>query len=151
VIPEAPETSASREGSIEKSWRLRSSLDDLSRVQEEVQAFCASHNVPAEALHDVRIVLDEVLSNIIRHGYSEAEGEIVVKAGVSAERLTLEVRDRARPFNPLEAPEPDLHVDFADRPAGGVGIYIVRRLMDSVQYTYASGENLLQLERRIAT
>ena len=138
-----------REESIEKSWRLRSRLDDLARVQEEIQAFYAAHHVPAEPLHDVRTALDEVLSNIIRHGYSAAEGEIAVKASVSAEKLLLEVRDRARPFNPLESPEPDLRIDFADRSVGGLGIYIVRRLMDGVEYTYESGENRLRLERRI--
>jgi len=100
-------------------------------------------------LHDVRTALDEVLSNIIRHGYNEAEGEIAVKANVSAEKLLLEVRDQAQPFNPLESPEPNLQIDFADRPAGGVGIYLVRRLMDGVEYTYESGENRLRLERRI--
>jgi serine/threonine-protein kinase RsbW len=108
-----------------------------------------AHHVPAEPLHDVRIALDEVLSNIIRHGYSEAEGEIVVKATVSSEKLLLEVRDRALPFNPLESPEPDMRMDFADRPAGGLGIYMVRRLMDGVEYTYESGENRLRMERRI--
>ena len=137
------------EGSIEKSWRLRSTLDDLARVQEEIQAFCAAQHVPAETLHDVRVALDEVLSNIIRHGYSLVEGEIAVQASVSAEAVLLEVRDRAQPFDPLEAPEPNLRLDFGDRPDGGFGIYIVRRLMDGVEYSYESGENRLRLERRI--
>ena len=97
----------------------------------------------------MRVVLDEVLSNIIRHGSIEAEGEIAVQASVSAEKLLLEVRDRGKPFDPLGAAEPDLHADFKDRPDGGFGIYIVRRLMDGVEYSYESGENRLRLERRL--
>jgi len=138
-----------REGSIEKFWRFRSRLDDLARVQEEIEAFCAAHHVPVEALYDVRTALDEVLSNIIRHGYREAEGQIALKASVSAEKLLLEVRDQAPPFNPLEFPEPDLLMDVGNRPPGNMGIYIVRRLMDGVEYTYESGENRLRLERRL--
>ena len=138
-------------GSIEKSWCLRSRLDDLARVQEDIQAFCATHHVPADVLHDARIALDEVLSNIIRHGYKHGDCEISVQARVSAEKLLLEVRDRAEPFDPLQSPEPDLQVDFGERPGGGVGIYIVRRLMDCVEYSYECGENRLRLERWIKT
>lgn len=135
--------------SAEQTLRIPNDPKALERAQAEIETFYAAHKIPAELLQNVRLVLDEVLSNIMRYGYGDKPGDIEMLAAVSTDRIRLVVRDRARPFNPLEQPEPDFRTPADDRPVGGLGVYLVRQLMDRVEYVYEGGENRLVMERRI--
>ncbi len=144
-----PETKPS--GSpVEKTWRFRSTNDDLSRAQEKMHTFWAGQGVPDETCADLRLVLDELLSNIIGYGYGRPDGDIEVETRMLPDRVHLTVRDWSHPFNPLEQPEPDLSGDPDDRPVGGLGIHLVRQLMDRVEYSHDGARNQLVLERRLA-
>lgn len=136
--------------SAEKTMRIPNDIGALEHAQTEIESFYAAHRVSAELLHDVRLVLDEVLSNIMQYGYGDKLGDIEVLATISPDRLRLVVRDWARPFNPLEQPEPDFSMPADDRPVGGLGVHLVRQLMDRVEYAYENGENRLVMDRRIA-
>ena len=127
---------------------FRSTTDDLTRVQEEMQAFWAGHGVSDEIGADLRLVLDELLSNIIGYGYGHPNGDIEVETRVLPDRVRLAVRDWSHPFNPLDQPPPDLSGDPDDRAVGGLGIHLVRQLMDSVVYSHDGKRNELALERR---
>lgn len=62
----------------------------------------------------------------------------------------MEVEDNGRPFNPLEAPTPDVNMSVADRPVGGLGIYLVRRVMDGLEYRRQQGKNVLVMRKTLA-
>jgi anti-sigma regulatory factor (Ser/Thr protein kinase) len=129
---------------------LRCDLDEVARADAWLQEFCAGHGVVEDALYDLRLCLDEVLANVIRHGYGIGEtGTILVTIECPGDRVRLEVRDAAAPFNPLDAADPDLDVAPEDRPIGGLGIFLVRQLMDTVSYDYEHGENRLSMERSL--
>jgi sigma-B regulation protein RsbU (phosphoserine phosphatase) len=132
-----------------RALRLRSDLAEVPRADHWLRAVCRELDVSPEAGHDFQIALEEVLVNVVRHGYGEgAAGEIEVRAQAAGEALRLEVRDRARPFNLLEQDPPPLDALPHERPEGGLGCHLVRRLMDRVAYAYEEGENRLVLERR---
>src|SRR4029079_2940857 len=83
-----------------RAIRLRSELAERARADEWLQAVCRDLDVSAEAGHDLQLALEEVLANVVRHGYGEkAAGEIVVRAQTRGNAFRLEVRDRARRFN----------------------------------------------------
>ncbi|HET6898270.1 MAG TPA: SpoIIE family protein phosphatase, partial [Vicinamibacteria bacterium] len=129
--------------------RLRNDLTEIARADEWLQAVCRELDVSAEAGHDLQLALEEVLANVMRHGYGvEAAGEIEVRAQARGDAFRLEVRDRARRFNLLEQEPPHLDGDPDGRAAGGLGVHLVRQLMDRVEYAYEEGENRLVLERR---
>jgi anti-sigma regulatory factor (Ser/Thr protein kinase) len=130
--------------------QLSSRLDEVRRADAWLRAALLAH-ASEPVLHDLALVLEEVLTNVIRHGYgAEQEGRIDLSAEVHDGRLRLEVRDRARPFDPLRATPPDLEADLAERPVGGLGIFLVRRLMDRVEYRRQEHENVLVMEKQLS-
>jgi sigma-B regulation protein RsbU (phosphoserine phosphatase) len=126
---------------------IESRRDELPRGRAWMEAWCASQGVGADAVQDLDLALDEVVANIIDHGYgSEAPGRISLRLLRQDDVVRLEVSDRAPAFNPLDSGEPAAR--SADG-GGGLGIHLVRKLMDRVEYARENGENRLVLERRI--
>ena len=98
---------------------------------------------------DLDVVLDEVLSNIVRHGLRDGrEHEICIALAVEPDTVTLTVEDDGPPFDPLAYPQPDLDAELGERSAGGLGIHLVRRLMDDVRYERIEERNRLVLRKR---
>jgi serine/threonine-protein kinase RsbW len=134
---------------FDASLRLRSDVRAVARADEWLLDLLRAGGVPDEAAYDLRLGLDEALANIIKHGYGDgAPGTITVRAQIGPQTVRLEISDRAGPFNPLTAPEPNLARDIKERTAGGLGIFLLKRVMDRVDYTRTDGENHLIMERR---
>lgn len=128
--------------------KLKNDLREVPRADGWLVRRCQARQIPDGTVHDLRLALDEVVSNVIRHGYGPGgSGEIQVIAEFAADRVRIEVRDAAKPFNPLSFPEPDLTIPIERRPRGGLGIFLVRKLMDRVDYFRENGCNRLVLER----
>ena len=130
--------------------RIRNDLAELDRLETVVLDFCREHGVDDEASHDVLLVLDESVSNTIRHGYTDRRPhEITVRMRMHGTELSLEIEDDARPFDPLAAPAPDLSRALEDRPLGGLGIHLMRQLMHSMDYRRQGERNVLRLTRLV--
>ncbi|HEX3026476.1 MAG TPA: ATP-binding protein [Clostridia bacterium] len=96
--------------------------------------------------------LDEILTNTVGYGFKDSEEhEIIVKFVLYNKTLTIEIRDDGIPFNPLKQPEPDLSQNIEERPIGGLGIHLVRKMMDAVDYRREEGCNILTIKKHIAT
>ncbi len=122
-------------------------IAELARAAESFGERCA---VPAETLHDIRLALEEVVGNIVRYAYADtAEHLIHVRMERGAGELVMEVRDDGVPFNPAERPPPDLSAPPEKRPPGGLGIFLARSVMDSVEYRREDGRNILTLRKRL--
>ena len=107
-------------------------------VEEQLEAFA----VPAKLSTKLMVAVDEVYSNIVRYsGASEAQVRIMKEA----DTLRLVFRDNGKPYNPLDAEEPDVTASAEDRAIGGLGIFMVRKMMDAVDYEYAGGMNKVTL------
>ena len=98
----------------------------------------------------INLVLDELVTNIIDYGFDDTgRHEIRVTMAVEGGTLTIEVEDDARAFDPLAAAPPDLTLALEDRPVGGLGIHIVRTVMDTVEYQRRDGHNILTMRKTI--
>src|SRR5258706_187866 len=130
--------------------RLTSRLSELPRLAAEVARLGREHDMPAEVVSDLTLALEEAVSNVIRHGYGERpDGSISVAFRVTGESIVVTVEDAGVGFDPLKHPEPDLTVPVEARPAGGMGVYLIKRLTDEADYRIDDGHNVLTLTKRI--
>ena len=129
---------------------LRNDLSELERLSQGVSSWCGVNAVSAEAEYQVNLALDEIVSNVIRHGWKDGgEHQLQVSLSCAGNELTVEVEDDAPPFNPLEAPPPDLTKPLEERAVGGLGIHLVRQIMDGLEYRQQDGRNFLVMKKRI--
>jgi len=130
---------------------LRNDLSELERLAQAVSAWCQKSYVIADVEYQLNLALDEIVSNVIRHGWKdEGEHQLFVQVSRTENELTVEVEDYAVPFNPLEAPVPDITKPLEERPVGGLGIHLVRQIMDGLEYRRHAGKNLLVMKKKIA-
>lgn len=129
---------------------LRNDLAELQRLNQLVSDFAESHGLPSELVFRLTLVLEEIITNVISYGYEdEIEHEISVRLSWEDPDMKIEVEDDGRPFNPLEAPPPDMVKPLAERPVGGLGIHLVREMMDKLEYRRENDKNLLVLKTRV--
>jgi serine/threonine-protein kinase RsbW len=124
-------------------------LQGIRQAEAELAAFAAASSLPQHALWRFRVALDELISNVARHGGSVADVglEFRLEGGV----LEVTVTDDAPAFNPLDASPPATSAGLETRPVGGVGIALVRGLMDEVRYDRRAGRNRVTLRRSLET
>lgn len=129
-----------------KILQLPATLGSLESLEEFVLQPAEDFGASSALLDDIKLVLEEVLVNIVSYGYPESGGDIRVEWTFEENgEYRVRVRDWGVPFNPLEAPSPDLETDFAERDVGGLGILLVRRLAHEVGYERSGGCNVLNL------
>lgn len=132
------------------SFRVANHLSEIARAAGLVEAFGREHGLPARVLFDANLSVDEVLTNVISYGYDDDfEHTIEVRLALVPGGLRIEVEDDGRPFDPLAAPLPDLTAPIDERPIGGLGLCLVRKLMSSLAYERRDGRNVLTMMRRI--
>src|SRR5262245_12336779 len=121
----------------------------LRRAAEAFEAFTAGHPLPGSGRNRFLLALDEILSNIIRHGSPQPLGTIDLTFSIDGDAVSIQFTDSAEPFNPLDAPAPDTAATLDARQPGGLGIALVRAMMDDVRYERRDGHNVLTLMPRI--
>ena len=125
-------------------------LAEIGRLASFVADFGASHGVHDDVLFDVKLAVEEAVANVISHGYhDESEHQIVVRLALTDHALTVEVEDDARAFNPLEVAAPDVARPVTDRPVGGLGIHLIRNVMDALAYRRAGDKNVLIMTKHL--
>jgi serine/threonine-protein kinase RsbW len=114
-------------------------------VRENAQWLCSSEAF----LYDLELAVDEVVTNIIVHGYQGAPGDIRIEVQPRAGGLEVVIKDHAPLFDPSRAPDPDLALPLEQRKPGGLGIVLVRGLMDGIIYTpgITNGNELTLIKR----
>jgi sigma-B regulation protein RsbU (phosphoserine phosphatase) len=129
--------------------KLTNKLSELDRVNQTLTEFGRRHGLAANVVHDLNLALEEILANIISYGYTDdREHEIRVNLSMQPGELSVEVEDDGQPFNPLEAPEPDTTKPLEERTIGGLGIHLVRKLMDGLEYNREDDRNLLTIKKK---
>lgn len=116
----------------------------VSHATEQVEAFCCGRGIAVATAHKFTVALDEVLTNTVSYGFPQGGRHcIAVRIEHRGGYLTAFVSDDGAPFDPLSRPAPDVHAPLAERKVGGLGIHLVRTLMESVEYRCRGGRNEL--------
>jgi len=134
------------------SLTLRNDVSEIVRLVESLERFGQEAGLHDEVAFRVTLALDEIVSNVIRHGFEDGgEHPITVTVDVTGGTITATVVDDGRPFDPLQAPPPDLDVPLAVRKPGGLGIHLVKTTMDDVVYTRDGTRNVLTMRTSVAS
>jgi len=141
-----PEAMASQELDI----TIKNRYEDMSIVEERFSEFAKENDLPDPIRQSMSIVLDEMLNNIISYAYQgEREKEIEVNFQLSGKRLIVTIKDAGVPFNPFAWEMPDISESIEEREIGGLGIHMVRSLMDEVSYQRQINKNVVTLFKLI--
>lgn len=131
-----------------QTLRLRNDLAEIERLAQFVAAFCAPLQPTAQDESALQLALEEVVTNVINHGYTDgAEHHFTVELRAAAGGVAAVVTDDAPAFDPLARAPVDLEQPLEERAVGGLGVHLVRKLMDAVRYERREGRNVLTLER----
>ena len=128
-------------------------VDATIKNLNEVIAFLNGHleknGCPLKAQNEVQLAVEEIYANIAKYAYTQGTGEAVIR--VEADRdskgVTITFTDQGRPYNPLEREAPDVTLPASERQIGGLGIFLVRNIMDDMQYEYRDGSNILTIKK----
>jgi anti-sigma regulatory factor (Ser/Thr protein kinase) len=133
------------------SLTLRNHKSEISRLVEQIEAFGAEAGLLPDVTFRLTLALDEIVSNVIRHAFDDdAEHQIVVTLDVASDFVTATVVDDGVPFDPRDAPIPDLDAALDERQAGGLGMHLVRSTMDEIDYRREEGRNVLTVRTPVA-
>jgi serine/threonine-protein kinase RsbW len=130
---------------------VKNDLREVERVNQILRDFWVRSALLEEFEAPVTMCLEEILSNVIRHGCVPGQDyDIRVRYSLDdvPGGIEVEVSDNARAFNPLALPTPDLTVPLERRKAGGLGVFLVRQMMDEVRYEYRDGRNHFWFRKR---
>ena len=129
---------------------LRNELHELVRLAGLVERFGADHHLSDDVVMNVNLVLDELVSNVIKYGQaSDGEDAIGVSLALHGNVLTIDIADDGIAFNPLDAKPPDLDLPITERPVGGLGIHIVKALTETIDYRRDHERNHLRMTMRV--
>jgi anti-sigma regulatory factor (Ser/Thr protein kinase) len=132
------------------SLTLRSSASELVRLQEAFRAFAERNELADQVRNAVSLALEEMILNIINHGYQGRDDRSIdVSAAMEEGRIVVTIDDRAAAFDPLTMPTPDVSAPLEERTAGGLGVHLTRRLMDTVDYRRTEDGNRLVLTKKL--
>jgi anti-sigma regulatory factor (Ser/Thr protein kinase) len=129
-----------------ESITLPAKLENLGTFIKFVSDCAKKQGINSKKTVEIEISAEEVLVNIFNYAYQDMDGdvEIICKSGDN-NRFVIEIKDRGIPFNLLELKEPETKLDIEERKIGGLGIFIVKKLMDDVQHRYEEGKNIVTL------
>ena len=135
-----------------KEITLPAIIENISRVTAFVDKQLEALGCPMKAQMQIDTAVDEILANVAAYAYGDGTGPVSLRISMEDDPRTAVIRftDSGMPFNPLEKEVPDtISLSADDRPIGGLGIYLVRKLMDDVTYEYRDGKNILMLKKQI--
>jgi serine/threonine-protein kinase RsbW len=134
---------------MERTLTVKSVLIEIEKVRAFLDETLRSLNLSEEAYYLIELSLLEMCINIVRYAYPREKGEIFLKIWNKDEKLFFEIRDWGIPFDPREAPEPDIQEMVNQGRTGGLGIFLSRQLMNGFEYSREDNQNVLIMHKRI--
>jgi anti-sigma regulatory factor (Ser/Thr protein kinase) len=131
---------------------LVNDLKEVARTAEQIDEFCASQDIASEVAYAINLALDEILTNTISYGYADdVPHQIEISIHPEAEALVIVIVDDSAAFDLSNAPTPDVGASLEERPLGGLGLFLVHQMMDSVEYRREEGRNVVTLKKNKTT
>lgn len=125
--------------------RLPARIENLPDFIGPVLALATAAHLDEERKNDLELVLEETLVNIFNYAYPDQPGQVELTCRIEGDRLTVRIVDEGVPFSPLETTVPDLSADIEERQVGGLGVHLMKSLMDEVRYLREKSRNQLEL------
>jgi serine/threonine-protein kinase RsbW len=127
---------------------IESDSTRIPAVSASLEEVMHAHGFSTDDILDTQLAVEEAITNIINHGYKNAGGEIAIYCRINGNQTEVRIRDDAPRFDPLSLPEPELDGTIENRKIGGLGIFLVRQVMDEISYRYENGQNILVMIKK---
>jgi serine/threonine-protein kinase RsbW len=125
----------------EQELKVKSRTENLSKIREFIQGFAFSIGFKQSAIDNIMLAVDEACTNIIKHAYkSFPDGEIIIKLSCEEKKLIITIIDYGVSFQPEQIPEPNIQEYYRQHRVGGLGMYLMKTLMDDVKYISIPGK-----------
>jgi anti-anti-sigma factor len=129
---------------------IASDISELSHVAAMVDEFCTGLATTAADISALHLALEEIVTNVITHGYRDARHSFAITLQTTTtDRIRATVTDDAPPYNPLARPEVNTSLALEERNIGGLGVHLVKKLMDLCLYEHRDGRNIFAIERNL--
>lgn len=123
------------------SLTIKATTDQLARIRDYVFGQCVHAGISAPACHNLVLAVDEACSNIIQHAYHNNPAQTFnISIRATKNSVTIEITDSSPPFDPASVPLPDMSTYFEERRHHGLGILLMTKILDSIEYVPASSE-----------
>lgn len=135
---------------MRKELRIKNQISELERVAQFIEEIGEELHLDMELQMNLNLVMEEMVSNVIFYAYpKEADSEIELLAKSDGKKLTFVLSDQGKEFDPTAKEDADPDVNPAEREIGGMGIFIVKNIMNHVTYQRLEGKNLLTMTKNI--
>ena len=129
---------------------ITNELSEIYLINARLDQIAEEWKIPSKTIGTLTLVLEELVTNIINYGYEKGHHVIQVAFYLERDVLSIQLIDDGKPFNPLDAPEPNVNAPAEDRRIGGLGIYFANKLMDSLTYERIQNKNHLTITKIIS-
>jgi len=130
---------------------FKNTLPDLSKALDTALNWLTPFNLPADASYLTILAMEELATNTINFGYTDNEEHLIgVELNIESDRLMVQYVDDGVYFNPLDVQEPDTSLPVEERPTGGLGILLLRKIADTMTYLREHEKNLVSIHKRIS-
>ena len=134
-----------------KELTISASVDNIETVTDFINEQLEALDCPMKAQMQIDIAIDELFGNIANYAYNPEIGQATVRVEVIEEPLAVVITfiDNGVPYDPLKKEDPDITLSAEEREIGGLGIYMVKKSMDEINYEYKDGQNVLTIRKTI--
>ena len=134
----------------ERHLILHNDIQQIPQLAEFIETIAEEIELDQGLAMSLNLALEEAVTNVILYAYPEgSDGLVDIEAIISKAKLKFIISDSGKEFDPTAAPEADVSLGVEDRPIGGLGIYLVRKIMDTVSYERADGKNILSMTKKL--
>lgn len=135
---------------MEKSIILANEISEIGRLADFIEDMGNEFSLAPDVRFNLNLVLEEAVANIIKYAYPKDEHEsIYLSARMHEDSIVLVLTDTGKEFDPTMAPEVDVTLSAEERQIGGLGIFLIRQIMNEVRYERIDGKNVLTLEKKL--
>ena len=135
---------------MEKSIVLTNDISEVGKLNAFVEEIGNEFSLSSDIIFNLNLVLEEAVVNVINYAYPKEEHQsIYLSAKLLEGSIVFVLTDTGLEFDPTKAPDADITLSADDRPIGGLGIFLIRQIMNEVKYERIDGKNVLTLEKRL--
>lgn len=136
---------------LEYSFELTNDLSELDRLCQCCEEVGDSIGMTKKAVFEMNLSLEELFTNIISYGFTDGKEHLIkIRLVVENDIMSMRIEDDGIPFNPMDAEEPNLDCAIENCKIGGLGIHLIKKMMDEIQYKRDGDLNVLMLKKHIA-
>lgn len=129
---------------------IENRVEELAVLFDNIEQTSEIWELPVPLMMNINLVLEEAVSNVIFYAFEDERiHEIKIRISLNDNLLTIEITDDGKPFDPTSLKQPDISLEAEDRPIGGLGIFLISKIMNEVHYARKNELNILTLYKTI--